>query len=391
VGWENAADWGGGDDFDRGRTTFSAIAGFTKVRAGGMGIALGPDGGTTTIRLSCEGPRGGVFGVLARPAPALKSVKYVPEDAGCFVGFSLGSLVQLYKDALGVLQAYDKATEWTEAEDDFRGAITLVEQELGLSIEKEILPAFGGEVAVAGWAPEALVMPPIVGLVEIKEGAVVKKLVAQFPDVLEKLMEVEVARKTVKHKEIEVTTITVAPEETLAVAVVGDFLIVGTSAAAVKKVIDTAAGGKSLAENADYRRYVESLPGNATITVYVALKHLFDFGRPLLAAQEPGDPAEPGSPASIVKALEALGECVSSFGLKVVGDEKGVTIVSSSRHGGLGPMIISVPGVGAGWFIVSMQAWRHRGAAEDFVIEEEFLDEEDMDEMEEDLEEVECE
>jgi len=117
-------------------------------------------------------------------------------------------------------------------------------------------------------------------------------------------------------------------------------------AGAVKRVIDTASGGKCLEENADWQQYVERLPGKATITVYVAVKRLVEFGRPVLAAKMQREGGGPGFGPSfaglVIKALMELGECASGFGLKVVGDTGGVTVVSSSRHNGIDPVLVPV-------------------------------------------------
>jgi hypothetical protein len=152
---------------------------------------------------------------------------------------------------------------------------------------------------------------------------------------------------------VKVRTVPGVPMVTPAVAVVGDFLVVATHPDVVQSMIDTAAGGKDLGQSADYRRYVSSLPGDATVTVYVALKRLFDFGYPLLvnhvAAIEGAGPdeAEPGTSMGAVKALGSFGECLSGLGIKISGDEKGVTVSSRSRNGGLGVMSL----LGAAMFV----------------------------------------
>jgi hypothetical protein len=334
---------------------FHIVSGFEPLEAVGYGVALGPEGGSTTIHLSGDGPHGGIFGVLARKAPPLKSVKYVSEDAGFFMGVSLGSLSQIYEDFVAVADAF--AWDYEEVSQD---VAAVIEAALDTELD-EALAAFGGEVAVAAWVPEALTIPPAAVMIEVKDKAAVAKMVARTFETIKEATAGTITVETKMVGGVKVLTVPGVPTVTPAVAIVGDFLVIATDPDVVESMIDTAAGGKNLGESADYRRYVSSLPGDATVTVYVALKRIFEFGYPLLvehlAEFEGEDPDEPGPGTSMswVKALGAFGECLSGLGIKVSGDEKGVTVSSRSRNGGLGPTGLLGGAFGVFWAFRSFQ------------------------------------
>ena len=310
-----------------------ATTGFTRLSAIGFGVALRPEGGTTTIRVSGDGPRGGMFAGLARKAPPLKSTEYVAEDAAFFAAVSLGSLSQAYADFTTALKRFYEASPQRYRERP-KEAIAAIEGALEMKLAEELLPAFGGEVTVAAWIPGGLDVPPAAMMVEVKDEATVEKFVGRVLELIGEATEGEVTMTAHRYEGVQITSLDGVPMVIPAVAIVGDFLVVATNPSVIEDMVDTLAEGKHLGQSDGYKRYVSSLPGDAAITMYVDARRIFEYGFPLLTARVGGDEEEQAS----LKALEALGQCLSGFGMKVVGDENGITVTSRSANGGLEPM-----------------------------------------------------
>ena len=330
----------GGEMYDERWGQVAAITGFGKFEVAAMGIALTPQGVLTTMFLGGEGPQGGIFGALARPAPPLKSLAYVPEDTGLFLAVNAGSPAELLKEFLDVVAAYEEAAddEWGYL-DEYEEALADVEELLEMDLEKDVLPAFGGEVVVASSVPATLAVPPAVAMIEIKDKAAAAKVVAKVLAMIEELAEGEVKPTTTTFEGVEITTLAVTPIVTPSVAIVGDFLVVGTHPNAIKKIITTKAGGKTLADDAEFKKYVGGLPGDAPITLYLSMKRIFDAGYPILASQVPAEPDWEVEEylGGLVDALGMLGGSFSGFGLKISGDKEGIVVRNLAPNGGIIP------------------------------------------------------
>ena len=109
--------------------------------------------------------------------------------------------------------------------------------------------------------------------------------------------------------------------------------MVATKASVIEDMIGTLAEGPHLGEVEGYKHYVASIPGDAAVTCYVDTKRIFEFGWPM-AVQMIGTPPEA---ARTLKAVGEMGGALSPLGVKVIGSEDGVTLVSRSANGGLGP------------------------------------------------------
>jgi hypothetical protein len=262
-----------------------------------------------------------------------------------------GSLSQLYDDLLDVMTAYDEAAGWN-ALDGFKADVADLGDLLGLDIEKDVLPVFGGEVVVASSVPATLAIPPAVAMVEIKDKAAAAKLVAKALGMIDELAEEEIKLTETTFEGVKITTIAVDPMVTPSVAIVGDFLVVGTHPNAIKKLITTkAGGGKTLADDADFKKYVGGLPGNAPITLYVSVKRIFESGYPIVAGLAPHDPDFDSYMSILIDALGMLGDSFSGFGMTIAGDKEGVVVRNLAPNGGI------IPGTVAGGASVALIAY----------------------------------
>jgi hypothetical protein len=356
VGWE--------DEHDESMALVTVVTGFRRFETGAMGMAFTPQGVLTTMFCGGEGPQGGVFGALARPAPPLKSLAYIPADTGLFVAVNAGSPKELLQEFLDVVAAYEEAMDddWGYL-DEYQDALREIEDVIGMDLDEEVLPAFGGEVVVASGVPDTLAVPPAVAMIEIKDKAAAAKVVAKVLALIEELAAEDVKLTKMTFEGVEITTISANPMVTPSVAIVGDFLVVGTHPNAVKKIITTKAGGATLADDADYKKYINGLPGNASVTLYLSVKRIFDVGYPILASQVPAEPEWEVEAylSNLVDALGMLGESFSGFGLKVSGDKGGIVIQSLGPNGGIIPG--SMAGM-AGSALYAVASFHHRAGAE---------------------------
>jgi hypothetical protein len=375
------------EDYQEGWGVFHVVSGFDPLEAVGVGMTFGSEGGGTTIRLVGDGPHGGIFGALARKPPVLKSLAYLDQETAVFFALNVGDLSQVYNDVVAIVQRIDATM--ADGEDRvaaFKEAVASLGQLLGMDVEKKLLPAFGGEVAIAGWIPGGLEVPPCAALIEIKDnetiGAFVDRVLELVPDIAGVPFEVE----RVTHEGVEIVSLKGVPQVTPAVAIVGDFLVVASKPSVIEGIVDTRAEGPRLGEADGYKQYVSSIPGDAAITLYVDAKRIADFAWPIFAARMGLPVAGAGGPDGfpdgfhgggggfsaiglVAAAIGELRQALSPYGMKVAGDEGGITITTRSANGGLG----SMPMLSA---IMSMPIMLRAEAVGGFVEEEEFIEEE---------------
>ena len=320
------------EDYQAGWGVFHAISGFDCVEAAGIGMTFGPGDGSTTICAFGRGFYGGVTGALTCGAP-LKSVRYVGDDACFCLAFSLGSLSQVYKDTVATVA---ECCEALGGDPDevwwFHESVEVIEELLGRDLAREVLPALGGEVAVAAWIPSGLDVPPGALMIEVKDEEAVVDIVE---DMLAAVIEAgggEIGMDESWYEGVEIISLDGVPFVIPAVAFVGDFLVVATNPSVIEDMIDTLAEGPHLGEAEGYKRYVASMPGDAAVTLYLDAKRIFEFGWPFAVAMMGEDPEAAGP----LKAIGELGQALSPLGVKVFGNEEGITVTSRSANGGLG-------------------------------------------------------
>ena len=222
--------WSREVQFDKHWARIEALTGLGQktFRGVAVGITLGPEGIVTTARVSAPGAAGGLLDILAREAPPLKSVEYVPQDAAGFAAVSLGSFSQVHEDFVAALKAYGKLPFFEDFLDPleiFQGSEAELEELLKMDVEEKLLPALGGEVALVGWMPEGLTVPPAAALIEIKDAAVVRELVARLLEIIEEREGEAVKATTANVGGVEVTSVEGVPKVTQAVAIVAIFVV----------------------------------------------------------------------------------------------------------------------------------------------------------------------
>ena len=201
--------------------------GIDRLRGVGLGMAMGPDGGDTTMRLATDGPPAGLLGAFTRAGGPIKSLRYMPDDAGLYYVLNFESLQKLYTEFVATFEAVSEQTG-TEGFEEFTEGIAQIEAMLDMKLEDEVLAAFGGEIALCVKIPEALGIPPAAVLIEVEDKAAVEKFVARVLELLESFGGGELTTTTATYGSTEITTVLASPQITPGVAVLDEFLVIST-------------------------------------------------------------------------------------------------------------------------------------------------------------------
>jgi hypothetical protein len=321
----NARDWAG-----------LAMLGFDKLQNVAFGMSLGPDGGTSTVRLTTSGEPGGWLGTFVDVNQPFESLKYVPAEAGLYYAVNMGDLATVYTKLVEALESFGGEGGDFDAE-EFEGGVAKIEAVLGMKLDEDVLAGFGGEIALMAKVPEAIGVPPAALLIEVKDEAKVEAFVARVIELITGLGGDQVRTTTSEYQGTQIVTVLLPAPVAPAVAIVGgEFLVVGTSTEAVKAVVDAKTGGVSLASRPDYRASMAGLPTTGAAMMYVDIKKIYEFVFPLVAAGVHGD----GAASDLIRDLGGLGEYLSGFAMVVSGDESGITYRTHSQSALLEPMLL---------------------------------------------------
>jgi hypothetical protein len=335
-------------------STVLRVLGFDKLRAVGLGTKIGADGsGTTVMRLATAGKPGGLLGVAARPGGAFKSLKRAPRSTGLYAAANVGSLQDLYAQLMQIVQ---ELGEHGGDMAEFDQGMAQIEAALGMSLSEDVLPAFGGEIALTVRVPEAIGVPPAAILIEVKD----KDKVQQFVDRVLELVQSfggdgGIRVLTRQYNGVDIDTVIASPMLSPAVAVLDDFLVVGTSAETVKGIIDAGQGGETIEQRPDFAATMGGLPKTGTGIFYLDLKEVYEFVFPIVASRIPPD----GRGAELVAELGKLGEHLGGVGQVTSGDESGITYTLYSKKALLEPLVL-----GAAAVIMPATARAHEVATE---------------------------
>ena len=318
------------------------LIGLYKLRAVGLGTRIGADGsGTTVIRLATEGEPTAWGNPVTRDLATLKSLKRVPGDMALYTAGDCGSLTEAYKQLVANLDAAKEAgggdTGFGMVAGGIEAGIEQIETALGMSLADDVLPGFGGEVAFALKVPEAIGVPPMAIMIEVKD----KEKVQQFVDRVLELVQTSggdggVRVLTSEYNGVEIDTVITTPMLSPAVAVLDDFLVVATSAETLKAIIDAGKDGKTIAQREDFVATMAGLPKTGAGVFYLDLREVYDFVFPIVASQVPAE----GPAGDVVKDLGKLGEYLGGIGLVAAGDPSGLTYTLYSKKALLEPVIL---------------------------------------------------
>ena len=251
---------------------FLRILGFNSVASIAASTKTVKNGSISELTLYAPEKISGILALLNRQASQPSIEKYVPQDYTFFIRFSVGDFGDFYKEIMALLK-----TELGEDDpvfQDMKQGIEDMETHLGMSLEKDILGSFGGQLGFALKVPKVLGIPEMAGFIEIKDKAKIEKIA-------EKISTDEMPFISSDYKEISLHSTTVKTFQST-YAFIDNLLVIGISPAVVKDIIDTKESGKSILTRPDYKNVFANLPQKGCLVAYHDTKETLNFVIPLL-------------------------------------------------------------------------------------------------------------
>jgi prepilin-type processing-associated H-X9-DG protein len=317
--------------------------GLADVKAAGFGFEMRGSAAKHTMFFYTGPQRKGVMRLFAREAPPSKVTDYIPEDTTYFGSAYLGDFAQFWDEGMATLREVMAALGDARGAEQIAAALREWEEKSGLRIGNDILSPFAGELCVAVKVPDVMGVPSIFVLLEVKDAGKATALVEKLMGAVEKAG-VRVVRTADEYEGIGITSFLLLPPGEMgagvgallafgrvrpAVAVVGDFLVVGVHSGSVKKVVEAHRGGKSLKDDPGFKTVVANLSEPGRVTGYMDMKEVYDFaysGFAAFAAMRAGP--------DLVAKLARIRPYFGSSGGCLYCDEKGITSEKFSESGG---------------------------------------------------------
>lgn len=228
-----------------------------KGMGGSMTMGLGEFDGVTHFHLLLDNPRAGVVELLAMGSGDTTPESWVPNDVTTYMTLHW-RFEDMYKNG-------NKLWDSLQGEGDFKNIVkSRLSDNLGIDVETDIVPALDGRVTYAQWVEKPITVNSQVNIVGIKlkdakafQTAVVEKLIAKAPPAA-------IEKKSfggVTYWAMNIPQREGAPElpagfrrPTPAVAIIGDYLVLTDSTAALHHCITvTSDSTRGLAGDLEYK------------------------------------------------------------------------------------------------------------------------------------------
>lgn len=202
----------------------------------------------------------GIPKVLARPNARSETATFVPPDYSLLVRAHTGPPVGLLRDIMALHE---------EVARGMQQAFPRIEQQLGFSVERELLPGLAGDFAVAAKMPPMVGIPESLVIVSIADH---DKAAFAIESIIEKA---ELAGFDEEYEGTELHVLPL-PLVSLTYVFVEGHLLVGSSPGVVKAAIDARLSGRNLAASDLYRSALEGHPSESFATMYADSQTMFD-------------------------------------------------------------------------------------------------------------------
>ncbi|MDZ4688022.1 MAG: DUF3352 domain-containing protein [Planctomycetaceae bacterium] len=225
-----------------------------------------------------EQPASGVLGVFNFPAVEQVPPAWVPADAAMYMGLNW-NVEEAYLSVESVYDSFLGPGSLGKVIDNFSAA----EDGPGIHVKNDILDNLSGKMQIVTMAPadvsdDAPPVPPMTFSIAIKDAAAMQKTLAKaaksdgFPG---------------KARQFEGVTVYDIPADqlTVAVAVVGDALVVSTNPATVESRV-RGKSANSLANSAAYKAFVKHLPKKSSMLTFQKQDAQFKAAYDLLKKQD---------------------------------------------------------------------------------------------------------
>jgi hypothetical protein len=260
--------------------------------------------------------------------------RYIPDDYSFFVKVSVGSFDGFYKDLVSLLEEA-RQEDWII--DEFNDAIEEIGDELGFSIEDDLLPNIGGEIAFAAKAPKVIGIPEMAVFLEVKDKAKLQRLIDGFVDRLMPFLNFT----TAEYKGVRINTTTVNIVQP-SYAFIDNYLVVADAPAVIQDIINTLATGRSILTKDDYRSVFADLPSKGFLSMYLDTKEVLNPLVPLITSRAHRAPAF--VPSALVTLQMNLQE-TAGIGLVLSADDDSLQIKGFCGIGSIETMLPIVAGL----------------------------------------------
>jgi hypothetical protein len=314
-----------GDEDSEGAAVVERL-GLRRLRWAGWATWMRGDGSLSLFRVESASPPGGILRALRSTGAPRRSARLVPGDAHLYFAIDATSVADLYDGLVETIVAAGGMSR-EDVESDL--GVDELGMALGFDLREKILPALGGELAIALKAPAKPFpprLPAVAVFIEVTDRAVIERLMAELVEILTALAPEGTEPVRTRYEGTEVISLTVQPGIAPAYAFTDRFLVVGMSESVVKSILGTAPD-ESLAEAEAFRTVLEQVEGGAAVTVY---GDYVGFAKAMMSSGAALAP-EGAPPASVLSMLGVDDEVAMHFAWSLAVDGRGVTCRSYSE------------------------------------------------------------
>ena len=207
----------------------------------------------------------GALGLLNRSGSEPTIEKYIPEGFAVAARLSVGNLNELYKDFIKIMSKDEENAG--DLVREINSVLQDIQEEYGISVEKDLLPALGGEFGVGMESPDNPLS--FAAFAEVKD----KKKIEELIKTLEKSGITFTAKE---YKGVNIYSMDggiIRP----AYAFLDNYVVLSAASSILEEIVDVKAGAKSILEKKDYKNAFADMPKKSTISVYADMEKILPY------------------------------------------------------------------------------------------------------------------
>ncbi len=279
----------------------------------------------------------GIPKLIARPNAPSRAATFIPPDYSLLMRANAGSPLSLLQDMMAL---------HPDAERGMRRWLDRVKERQGINLERDVLAAMSGDIAVSAKVPPMVGLPETLAVLRMtdaeKAPQIVRSTLLMFlgmgPDVEEMAFEEDYRGAKLR--------ILPLPFVSLTYVLVESHLLVGSSPEVVKAAIDAHLSGKNLAASEGYRSAFEGHPSQSYVTIYADSQAMFNGLLNIgggLAMWRGGDKEFTLIAARLIRLLRGHAGSLVPVGCTIHREQNAIVLKSNSRLLNLGsaPMLLT--------------------------------------------------
>jgi len=243
------------------------VLGLTSIEAVGLSIGIDGGGFKDALYVYAPGtPTGLIHTALTGQGLALSDLKNIPEDALFFLALKI--------DPSASLRAFQDALESTGKGDNLSKFLGELHEELGFSLENELLPAVETPLVVYAKVPVGGLIPEAVAVLKLRDAAKSRQC---LDTLFSKAPEGEISVQEFKGNKIYVATTDGPMSPSFGIS--GDYAVAALFPQTLKSAITRLESpGASVAESPAFRPALEKLSPETRLALVLDMKKIFNFG-----------------------------------------------------------------------------------------------------------------